>query len=489
MSESLYISDSNNVRIVQRNPATLAYISQLVSFPGVTYNSFTWLTFPYALAADSTYFYFTDVSNNNITKCLLADYSFVSQIGSFGSGNDQFNAPTDIVSDGTYLYVADAGNNRIVKRLATDLSYVNEIGTTGVGNDQFWDPEGITTDGTHLYVADTGNNRIVKRLASDLSYVTQTGTGPGTGNDEFSNPAKITVDGAYIYVSDENNFRIVKRLASDLSYVTKIGSGPGSGNDEFSLPLGVAADGTYLYVADSLNYRIVKRLLSDLSYVSHVGGPSFGYDNDTFSGVCGVAVAGSYLLVMDNGYARIEKRLLSDLSYVSDVQGLEIPTSGEFTFSGPEGIAQDSTYFYFIDNSALVKCVFAEDIANSVFTTNKILFNGAQLSASGPICCDGTYLYIARTQTILKFLASNLSYIGESVNPYNGVNSFASIKGLSTDGTNLFVTDQIATNNGRIVKLLNADFSFVSLVATTPTPSDNYYRSGSLYCSNYVVNI
>jgi PKD repeat protein len=97
--------------------------------------------------------------------------SYVSKIGSSGSGDNQFNNPRGITTDGTYLYVADSSNHRIVKRLCTDLSYVSKIGSSGSGDDQFNNPRGITTDGTYLYVADSYNHRIVKRN-DDLSYYT-----------------------------------------------------------------------------------------------------------------------------------------------------------------------------------------------------------------------------------------------------------------------------------------------------------------------------
>jgi len=138
----------------------------------------------------------------------------------YGSGNNQFYYPYDVITDGTYLYVADTYNNRIVKRLCSDLSYVAKIGSQGSGNDQFYYPSGITTDGTYLYVADMYNHRIVKRLCSDLSYVAKIGS-YGSGNDQFYYPSGIIPYGTYLYIADTNNHRIVKRLCSDLSYVSK----------------------------------------------------------------------------------------------------------------------------------------------------------------------------------------------------------------------------------------------------------------------------
>ena len=77
---------------------------------------------------------------------------------------------------------ADFSNHRIVKRLASDLSYVSQIGSSESGNDQFSSPYGIGYAKSYIYIADTYNDRIVKRLASDLSYVSEIGvSGDGCG--------------------------------------------------------------------------------------------------------------------------------------------------------------------------------------------------------------------------------------------------------------------------------------------------------------------
>ena len=91
-----------------------------------------------------------------------------------------------------YVFVADTYNYRIVKRLASDLSFVSKIGTLGSGDDQFDHPYGIAVSGDYVYVADTWNHRIVKRLASDLTFVSKIGT-EGSGDDQFEYPVGIAV--------------------------------------------------------------------------------------------------------------------------------------------------------------------------------------------------------------------------------------------------------------------------------------------------------
>jgi hypothetical protein len=74
-----------------------------------------------------------------------------------------------------------------MKRLASDLSYISKIGSAGSGNDQFDQPSGISKMGDYIFVSDKANHRIHKRLASDLSFVSMFGT-LGTGNDQFNQP-------------------------------------------------------------------------------------------------------------------------------------------------------------------------------------------------------------------------------------------------------------------------------------------------------------
>ena len=121
---------------------------------------------------------FTDTSTGDVWEWNYdidndGDYDITdrAQIGCQATHYSFYN-PYGICNDTVYLYVADTSNHRIVKRQCSDLSYVSKIGSSGSGDDQFNNPYGITTDGTYLYVADTYNHRIVKRQCSDLSYYT-----------------------------------------------------------------------------------------------------------------------------------------------------------------------------------------------------------------------------------------------------------------------------------------------------------------------------
>ena len=89
--------------------------------------------------------------------------TYLSQWGSFGSGNGQFNAPQLAATDAAgNVYVADSNNQRIQKFTGTG-AYLTQWGSPGSGNGQFSYPYGIATNGDgDVYVADFSNFRVQK---------------------------------------------------------------------------------------------------------------------------------------------------------------------------------------------------------------------------------------------------------------------------------------------------------------------------------------
>lgn len=266
---------------------------------------------------------------------------FVNKYGHVGTdtGQDTLEYPHDVCTDGTYLYVADTYNHRVVKRLASDMSYVSEIGSQGSGNDQFDVIFGLCTDGTYIYVSDWLNARIVKRLCSDLSYVAQIGS-QGSGQDQFYRPMKSYTNGTHLFILDTGNNRIKKHLCSDLSYVTMIGSG-GNGQDQFASPMGITGDGTNLYIGDSGNDRIQVRLMSDLSYVRDSGTLSLGTTDDVhyWNGFLFLSwVIGNQVKILDP----------TSFSIIGSYGSLG---SADNQFNQPRGIDSGGGYLYIVEQS------------------------------------------------------------------------------------------------------------------------------------------
>lgn len=222
---------------------------------------------------DRTYFWFTDGANHHKIvkmKCYpwlnpeahWSTYEKVSEIGSEGSGNDQFDTPVGICTDGTHLYIVDGSNHRIVKRLCTTLAYVAQIGTRGSGDDQFEYPQYICTDNTYLYIADTNGHRIKKHLCSTLAYVSQTGSyGNPPGDDEFYYPSPIATDGNFVYVVDA--YWHIKKFTTNLVYV--------STSEKFSNIVALAIYSGILYATDSYPSDFYQLSLDDMSIIQATG--------------------------------------------------------------------------------------------------------------------------------------------------------------------------------------------------------------------------
>ena len=261
--------------------------------------------------------------------------AYVTKWGSYGSGDGQFNAPSDIAVDtGGDVYVADPNNNRIQK-FSSSGAYVAQWGSPGSGNGQFNAPNNVAVDGSgNVYVTDSGNNRIQEFTSSGVYvtqwgspvwvmagsglpgilrsvqtgmsmsripeitgsrssprpvvYVTQWGSG-GSGNGQFSSPLGVAVDaGGHVYVVDYGNNRI-QEFTSSGAYVTQWGSS-GSGSGQFSSPQSIAVDGIgNVYVADTNNYR-VQEFSSSGAHEGTWG--SDGSGDGQFISPCGIAVDG-----------------------------------------------------------------------------------------------------------------------------------------------------------------------------------------------------
>ena len=105
--------------------------------------------------------------------------------------------------------------------------FLTNWGSLGSGDGEFNTPSGVAVDGSgNVYVADRQNARIQK-FDSNGGFITKWGS-PGSGNGEFSNLFGIAVDGSgNVYVTDPGNDRIQK-FDSNGGFITKWGS-PGSG--------------------------------------------------------------------------------------------------------------------------------------------------------------------------------------------------------------------------------------------------------------------
>jgi hypothetical protein len=305
----------------------------------------------------------------------------------------------------------------------------------------FYSPWGITTDGTNLYVVDNTKHRIRKIVISTGAVTTVAGTGSdgainsADGPPSFYQPRGITTDGTNLYVADSQNFRIRKIVISTGVVTTLAGSSSGyldhatGTSAEFNKPFDITTDGTNLYVVDTVNNRIRKIVISTGAVTTLAGSGSAcasnistGCDNPTgtsasFKAPYGITTDGTNLYVADTENHRIRKIVISTGAVTTlagdGSQGLgDHPTGTSATFTYPHGITTDGTNLYVTDTNN--------------HRIRKIVID------------NGTVTTLAGSST------------GYADNATGTSAQFATPKGITTDGTNLYVVDG---GNQRIRKI------------------------------------
>ena len=314
------------------------------------------------------------------------------------------------------------------------VTTVAGTGSTGSANGtgtsaSFYHPYGITTDGTNLYVADSSNHLIRKIVISTGVVTTVAGTGSngsanGTGTSaSFNYPRGITTDGTNLYVADRNN-HLIRKIVISTGVVTTVagtgssGSANGTGTSaSFYFPYGITTDGTNLYVADTYN-NLIRQIVISTGVVTTVAGTgSSGSANGTgtsasFSSPYGISTDGTNLYVADRGNNLIRKIVIST-GAVTTVAGTGSTGSANGTgtsasFNYPTGFTTDGTNLYVADrnNHLIRKIVISTGVVTTVAGTGSTgSANGTGTSASFNypfgITTDGTNLYVSDTSNHL----------------------------------------------------------------------------------------
>jgi RHS repeat-associated protein len=267
---------------------------------------------------------------------------FLSQWGSFGSGNGQFSKPagTAVDTEGN-VWVADATNNR-VQEFSSAGTYVRQI--TG-----FSKPEGIATDSEkHVWVSDTGK-AFVDEYSLTGTLVAKYG-GAGELGLVLSTPVGLAVgSGAkpLVYVVDRGSNHVIVFRAEGEGVVTNVFGIIGAGNGQLKEPAQIAMDSSgNLWVADAGNNRI-QEFNSFGTYTSQFG--TLGSGNGQVSKPKGVAIdPEGNIWVSDTGNNRLQE-FNSAREYV---RKLGEAGTGEGQMKEPAGIALDSTSHIYLPDTA-----------------------------------------------------------------------------------------------------------------------------------------
>jgi len=386
---------------------------------------------PHGVAVDSSgNVYVADYDNNRIQKFTNIS-TFITKWGSKGTGDGQFDLPSDVAVNSGNVYVVDSRNNRI-QVFTTDGNFITKWGSNGTGDGQFqYAITSIAADSSgNVYVVDSGNNRIQvfklanpcpvgkPQIAPGVCFITKWGS-KGTGDGQFNSPYGVAVDSlGNVYVSDSGNHRIQK-FQNDGTFITKWGS-PGGGNGQFFSIAGIDIDSSgNVYVADSSRSSIQ---VFKLANPCPVGKPQIA------PGVCFITKWGS-------------------------------GGTGDGQFEWPIGVAVDSWGNVYVADAMIGRI--------AVFTnTGSFIRNWGTLGTSGfayptgiavsRFDDDDVHVVDAENNLIQKFMI-NGTFITKWGSKGTGDGQFDSPIALAVDSGNLYVADLV---NNRI-DVFTTDGNFI----------------------------
>jgi hypothetical protein len=320
----------------------------------------------------------------------------------------------------------------VVTTLAGTAGHSGFIDATGT-NAKFSSPWAMTTDGTNLYVAESGRH-IIRKVVISTGVVTilagttsgDYGSADGTGPSDdyppspgFYRPRSITTDGTNLYVGDSANSTIRKIVISSGVVTTPFGVAGTSGTTDatgtsarFDYPIGITTDGTNLYVTQG-NHIIRKIVIS-----SGVVTTPFG---------------------------------------VAGTSGTTDATGTSARFNAPKGITTDGTNLYVAEygNHTIRKIVISSGVVTTLAGsgscgTSDGTGTSAEFCRPEKLTTDGTNIYVSDTgrQRIRKIVISSgvvTTLAGDGTARHRdgtGTNAqFDSPRGITTDGTNLYISD------------------------------------------------
>ena len=452
---------------------------------------------PLGITSDGTNLYVADY-NNTIRKIVIATGEVTTLAGNpVAYGEDDgigaaatFNYLRDITIDasGTNLYVTQSGCIRKIviatREVTTFAGFCGYGGyTDGIGAAaRFNNPRGITIDtaGTNLYVTDVAAIRKIVIATGEVTTFAglagvagTSGFADGTGiAARFNNPHGITSDGTNFYVADESNNKI-RQIVIATGVVTTLANVAATR---------ITNDGTNLYVSYSNN--TVSKIVITTGVVTTLAGAAYQYGSTDGTGAAarfrspyGITSVGTNVYVTEQGNNTIRKIDVSTGAVTTiagassdEVSGSADGTGAAARFNSPKGMVSDGTNLYVTDmsNSTIRKAVISSGVVTTFAGTagnyGSTDGTGAAASFGAPrgITTDGTNLYVVdydyhnvrkiviATGVVTTFAGSTTGISGYT-NATGTAARFNLPVDITTDGTNLYVVDSGNNNIRKIV--------------------------------------
>jgi hypothetical protein len=285
----------------------------------------------------------------------------------------------------------------------------------------------------------------------------------------------VAFTGSTIYVADTYNSTIrqidvsTNAVTTTAGLASITGSADGTGvNASFGgLLQSMTTDGTNLYVTDTNKSTI--RKVTPAGVVTTIAGTSGSTGSIDGTGTaakfyepCGITTDGTNLYVADTYNNTIRQIVISTgvvttLAGTAGVSGSADGTGAAASFNMPWGITTDGTNLYIADygNKIIRQVVIATGVVTTLagtagaYGSTDATGSAARFGAPWGITTDGTNLYVTDSSCIRQIVISTgvvttLAGVFGAFDYADGTGSaarFHAVFGITTDGTNLYVAD------------------------------------------------
>ena len=350
-------------------------------------------------------------------------------------------------------------------------------------------PDGLTLSATGLI---SGTPTSISKTSTFTVTVTDSASTVATATQSLTITIPPLIGGTM-----QGNKLAFTNSSSTITVSTFAGSAGNNGwsnsdtGAKFDTPIGITTDGKNLYVADSVNNTIRKINISTGIVTTLAGnatvnpGSANGIGNAaTFNSPSGITTDGINLYVADTGnntirQVEIASGLVSTIAGNPNIIGGSSDGVGTTaTFDSPYGITTDGFNLYVADtNNDTIRQIAIDTkevktIAGSAGNPGAVNDTGSVASFDHPrgITTDGTNLYVAdsynnliRKIVLATKLVTTLAGSGSPASTDgNGITAeFNSPCGITTDGTNIYIADS-SNNNIRMIVIASKEVTTIA---------------------------